>query len=154
MSFVSVTQSFNTTASMGGLTLDVLLSFAEFEREVTGERIRDKIAAPKKRGLWMGGVVPLGYRVQDRALHIIEEHAAIVRDLFQRYIDVGTVVRLQVGLTPTAAVQERIRRAHHVVRGSAELKLASSTLLRRRWFDSVDPGEPTMRPASPLGCVV
>ncbi len=75
VSFVSVTQSFNTTTSMGRLTLNVLLSFAQFEREVTGERIRDKIAASKKRGIWMGGVVPLGYRVQDRALHIVEQHA-------------------------------------------------------------------------------
>ena len=95
VSFVSVTQSFNTTTSMGRLTLNVLLSFAQFEREVTGERIRDKIAASKKRGIWMGGVVPLGYRVQDRALHIVEEHAALVRDLFRRYLEVGTVVGLQ-----------------------------------------------------------
>ncbi len=76
VSFVSVTQAFNTTTSMGRLTLNVLLSFAQFEREVTGERIRDKIAASKKRGIWMGGVVPLGYRVNERALHIVEEHAA------------------------------------------------------------------------------
>src|SRR5271170_7810462 len=95
VSFVSVTQSFNTTTSMGRLTLNILLSFAQFEREVTGERIRDKIAASKKRGMWMGGVVPLGYRVQDRALHIVEEHAAIVRDLFRRYLEGGTVVGLQ-----------------------------------------------------------
>ena len=95
VSFVSVTQSFNTTTSMGRLTLNVLLSFAQFEREVTGERIRDKIAASKKRGIWMGGVVPLGYRVQDRALHIVEEHAAVVRDLFRRYLEAGTVVGLQ-----------------------------------------------------------
>ena len=95
VSFVSVTQSFNTTTSMGRLTLNVLLSFAQFEREVTGERIRDKIAASKKRGIWMGGVVPLGYRVQDRALHIVEEHAVLVRDLFRRYLEVGTVVGLQ-----------------------------------------------------------
>ena len=79
MSFVSVTQSFNTTTSMGRLTLNVLLSFAQFEREVTGERIRDKIAASKKKGMWMGGVVPLGYRVEDRALHIVEHHAELVR---------------------------------------------------------------------------
>src|ERR1700677_3005853 len=95
VSFVSVTQAFNTTTSMGRLTLNVLLSFAQFEREVTGERIRDKIAASKKRGIWMGGVVPLGYRVQDRALHVVEEHAEIVRDLFRRYLEVGTVVGLQ-----------------------------------------------------------
>ena len=79
VSFVSVTQSFNTTTSMGRLTLNVLLSFAQFEREVTGERIRDKISASKKKGMWMGGVVPLGYRVEDRALHVVEDLAAIVR---------------------------------------------------------------------------
>ena len=87
VSFVSVTQSFNTTTSMGRLTLNVLLSFAQFEREVTGERIRDKIAASKKKGMWMGGVVPLGYRVEDRALHIVDDHAAIVRALFRRYLE-------------------------------------------------------------------
>ena len=95
VSFVSVTQSFNTTTSMGRLTLNVLLSFAQFEREVTGERIRDKIAASKKKGMWMGGVVPLGYRVEDRALHIVEDHAAIVRSLFRRYLEAGSVVRLK-----------------------------------------------------------
>jgi site-specific DNA recombinase len=95
VSFVSVTQSFNTTTSMGRLTLNVLLSFAQFEREVTGERIRDKIAASKKKGMWMGGVVPLGYRVEDRALHVVEDHAAIVRSLFRRYREAGSVVRLK-----------------------------------------------------------
>jgi hypothetical protein len=95
VSFVSVTQSFNTTTSMGRLTLNVLLSFAQFEREVTGERIRDKIAASKKKGIWMGGVVPLGYRVQDRALHIVEDHAEIVRSLFRVYLEAGSVVRLK-----------------------------------------------------------
>jgi site-specific DNA recombinase len=95
VSFVSVTQSFNTTTSMGRLTLNVLLSFAQFEREVTGERIRDKIAASKKKGMWMGGVVPLGYRVEDRALHTVEDHAEIVRSLFRRYLEAGSVVRLK-----------------------------------------------------------
>ena len=95
VSFVSVTQSFNTTTSMGRLTLNVLLSFAQFEREVTGERIRDKIAASKKKGMWMGGVVPLGYRVEDRALHVVEDHAETVRSLFRRYLEAGTVVRLK-----------------------------------------------------------
>jgi site-specific DNA recombinase len=95
VSFVSVTQSFNTTTSMGRLTLNVLLSFAQFEREVTGERIRDKIAASKKKGIWMGGVVPLGYRVEDRALHVVEDHAEIVRSLFRRYLEAGSVVRLK-----------------------------------------------------------
>jgi len=95
VSFVSVTQSFNTTTSMGRLTLNVLLSFAQFEREVTGERIRDKIAASKKKGMWMGGVVPLGYRVEERALRIVDDHAAIVRSLFRRYLEAGSVVRLK-----------------------------------------------------------
>ena len=102
VSFVSVTQSFNTTTSMGRLTLNVLLSFAQFEREVTGERIRDKIAASKKKGMWMGGVVPLGYRVEDRALHIVEDHAEIVRSLFRRYLEAGSVVRLKQQLDAEA----------------------------------------------------
>ena len=95
VSFVAVTQQFNTTTSMGRLTLNVLLSFAQFEREVTGERIRDKIAASKRKGMWMGGVVPLGYRVEERALRIVDDHAAIVRSLFRRYLEAGSVVRLK-----------------------------------------------------------
>src|SRR5215213_3745296 len=95
VSFVSVTQAFNTTTSMGRLTLNVLLSFAQFEREVTGERIRDKIAASKKKGIWMGGVVPLGYRVEQRALHVVEEHAVIVRAIFARYLALGSVGALK-----------------------------------------------------------
>src|SRR3974390_1160120 len=82
VSFVSVTQAFNTTSSMGRLTLNVLPSFAQFEREGTGERIRDKIAASKRKGLWMGGPVPLGYRVEDRKLAIVEEEAERVRLIF------------------------------------------------------------------------
>jgi site-specific DNA recombinase len=80
---------------MGRLTLNVLLSFAQFEREVTGERIRDKIAGSKRKGMWMGGAVPLGYRVEDRALHIVEDHAELVRSLFRRYLEAGSVVRLK-----------------------------------------------------------
>jgi site-specific DNA recombinase len=95
VSFVSVTQSFNTTTSMGRLTLNVLLSFAQFEREVTGERIRDKIAASKKKGMRMGGVVPLGYRIEARALHIVKDHAELVRSLFRRYLEAGSVARLK-----------------------------------------------------------
>src|SRR5271156_1203196 len=95
VSFISVTQAFNTTTSMGRLTLNVLLSFAQFEREVTSERIRDKIAASKKLGMWMGGVVPLGYRVENRALHVVEEHAVFVRNLFRRYLEIGSVGRLK-----------------------------------------------------------
>lgn len=91
VSFVSVTQSFNTTTSMGRLTLNMLLSFAQFEREVTAERIRDKIAASKQRGMWMGGTPPIGYRPDGRSLAIVEEDAAIVRHIFQRYLELGTV---------------------------------------------------------------
>lgn len=91
ISFVSVTQQFNTTSSMGRLTLNVLLSFAQFEREVTGERIRDKIAASKRKGLWMGGNVPFGYRNEGRSLVIVEEEATIIRHLFQLYLQLGTV---------------------------------------------------------------
>jgi DNA invertase Pin-like site-specific DNA recombinase len=89
VSFVSVTQQFNTTTSMGRLTLNVLLSFAQFEREVTGERIRDKIAASKKKGMWMGGYVPLGYDAIDRKLVVNEAEAATVRTLFALYLENG-----------------------------------------------------------------
>ncbi len=91
VSFVSVTQSFNTTNSMGRLTLNMLLSFAQFEREVTAERIRDKIAASKARGMWMGGNPPLGYKPDGRTLAIVEEHAEIIRHIFGRYLDLGNV---------------------------------------------------------------
>jgi DNA invertase Pin-like site-specific DNA recombinase len=94
VTFVSVTQSFNTTTSMGRLTLNILLSFAQFEREVIGERIRDKIAASRKRGMWMGGNVPLGYRVENRKLVIVEEEAATVRMIFERFITVGSATAL------------------------------------------------------------
>ena len=97
-SFVSVTQSFNTTTSMGRLTLNVLLSFAQFEREVTGERIRDKIAASKAKGMFMGGPVPLGYNVVDRKLIIDEGEAATVRMIFTRYLELGSGRALQVEL--------------------------------------------------------
>ena len=90
-SFVSVTQAFNTTTSMGRLTLNVLLSFAQFEREVTGERIRDKIAASKKKGIWMGGPVPLGYTVQDRKLVANQTEAKMVRRIFGLYLQLGSV---------------------------------------------------------------
>jgi len=95
VSFVSVTQQFNTTTSMGRLTLNMLLSFAQFEREVTGERIRDKIAASKKKGIWMGGNVPLGYDVKDRKLLINEAEATTVRHIYCRYADLGSVLSLK-----------------------------------------------------------
>ncbi|ALK08975.1 recombinase family protein [Blastochloris viridis] len=94
VTFVSVTQSFNTTTSMGRLTLNILLSFAQFEREVIGERIRDKFAASRKKGMWMGGFVPLGYRVENRKLVIDEAEAAIVRMIFERFVKVGSATVL------------------------------------------------------------
>src|SRR5437763_6148539 len=93
VSFVSVTQQFNTTSSMGRLTLNVLLSFAQFEREVTGERIRDKIAASKKKGMWMGGNVPLGYDASERSLAVNPAEAETVRCIFALYRALGCVRR-------------------------------------------------------------
>src|SRR5258708_5769860 len=94
VSFVSVTQQFNTTTSMGRLTLNVLLSFAQFEREVTSERIRDKIAASKRKGLWVGGTLPLGYEMKDGKIAIVEEEAELVRWIFRRYLELGSVNEL------------------------------------------------------------
>ena len=98
VSFVSVTQQFNTTTSMGRLTLNVLLSFAQFEREVTGERIRDKIAASKRKGIWMGGTTPLGYDVRDRHLVINRPEGATVRQIYERYLELGSVRLLKQDL--------------------------------------------------------
>ena len=98
ISFVSVTQQFNTTTSMGRLTLNVLLSFAQFEREVTGERIRDKIAASKRKGMWMGGVVPLGYELRDRQLSIQPAEAERVQRIFRAYLEQGCVSKLRTYL--------------------------------------------------------
>ncbi len=94
VTFVSVTQSFNTATSMGRLTLNILLSFAQFEREVTAERIRDKVAASRRKGLWMGGVPPFGYRVENRKLVIDEERAAHVRWIFARFLEIGSGTEL------------------------------------------------------------
>ncbi|MFO0157172.1 MAG: recombinase family protein [Alphaproteobacteria bacterium] len=94
VTFVSVTQSFNTTTSMGRLTLNILLSFAQFEREVIGERVRDKIAASRARGMWMGGPVPLGYRVENRKLLVDEAAATTVRRVFEGFADSGSATRL------------------------------------------------------------
>jgi site-specific DNA recombinase len=91
VSFVSITQSFNTTSSMGRLTLNVLLSFAQFEREVIGERVRDKIAASKRKGLWVGGPVPLGYRCLDKKLEIVPEETETVRTIFSLYLELGSM---------------------------------------------------------------
>jgi site-specific DNA recombinase len=95
VSFVSVTQQFNTTTSMGRLTLNVLLSFAQFEREVTGERIRDKIAASKRKGMWMGGLPPVGYLAKDRTLVLHEPHAEKIREIYRLYLELNCVRRLK-----------------------------------------------------------
>src|SRR2546426_10033247 len=91
VSFVSVTQSFNTSSSMGRLTLNVLLSFAQFERELIGERLRDKIAASKRKGIWVGGPVPLGYAAVDKKILVVEAEAAAVRTIFARYLELGSI---------------------------------------------------------------
>jgi len=98
VSFVAVTQQFNTTTSMGRLTLNVLLSFAQFEREVTGERIRDKIAASKRKGMWVGGGLPVGYEVHDRKLVVHQGQALTVRQIFERYLELGSVRLLKRNL--------------------------------------------------------
>jgi DNA invertase Pin-like site-specific DNA recombinase len=107
ISFVSVTQQFNTTTSMGRLTLNVLLSFAQFEREVTGERIRDKIAASKRKGMWMGGVVPLGYDLEDRHLVPNPAEAEHVKDIYRAYLKLGCVTKLQENLEQRGILSKR-----------------------------------------------
>jgi site-specific DNA recombinase len=110
VSFVSVTQQFNTTSSMGRLTLNILLSFAQFEREVTGERIRDKIAASKKKGIWMGGLPSLGYDVKDRKLVVNDREAETVRSIFRRYTQLRSVQELKQALD-AAGIVSKIRTA-------------------------------------------
>ena len=106
VSFVAVTQQFNTTTSMGRLTLNVLLSFAQFEREVTGERIRDKIAASKRKGIWMGGCPSIGYDVCDRRLVVNQAEAATVRQIYQRYLKTGSVPQLKKDLDRNGVVSK------------------------------------------------
>jgi site-specific DNA recombinase len=126
VSFVSVTQQFNTTTSMGRLTLNVLLSFAQFEREVTGERIRDKIAASKKKGMWMGGTVPLGYLCRDRRLVVDESEASLVRTIFSEFLRLGTVHGLQDWLRENSITS---RRGNSFLRGSLYQMLRNSHYL-------------------------
>src|ERR1700746_1297618 len=131
VSFVAVTQQFNTTTSMGRLTLNVLLSFAQFEREATGERIRDQIAASKRKGIWMGGLVPLGYEVRDRQLVINEAEATTVRHIFTRYCELGSVRLLKEELDRNG-VRSKIRVSKDGVEsgGQAFSRGALYTLLR------------------------
>jgi DNA invertase Pin-like site-specific DNA recombinase len=116
-SFVSVTQQFNTTTSMGRLTLNMLLSFAQFEREIAGERIRDKIAASKAKGMWMGGNVPLGYHVKERKLIVNDAEAETVRMIFQRYAELGSVRLLGHELDRLGVVSKRREGAGGVLAG-------------------------------------
>ncbi|QYU69736.1 recombinase family protein [Leptolyngbya sp. 15MV] len=109
VTFVSVTQSFNTTTSMGRLTLNILLSFAQFEREVIGERIRDKVAASRKRGMWMGGYVPLGYDVCERKLVVNDTEAALVRRIFQGFVETESCTKLVGALRAEGATTKRGR---------------------------------------------
>jgi site-specific DNA recombinase len=109
VTFVSVTQSFNTTTSMGRLTLNILLSFAQFEREVSGERIRDKFRASRSRGMWMGGHPPLGYDVKDRKLVVNEPEAALVRSIFKRFVRVGSATTVARSLTAEGIRTKRHR---------------------------------------------
>src|SRR2546423_736768 len=116
VSFVSVTQQFNTTTSMGRLTLNILLSFAQFEREVTGERIRDKIAASKKKGMWMGGSVPLGYELEARKLTPHNTEADLVRNIFVLYLKSGCVRKLMAHLD-----RENVKTKTRVTKSGARL---------------------------------
>jgi DNA invertase Pin-like site-specific DNA recombinase len=153
VSFVSVTQAFNTTSSMGRLTLNVLLSFAQFEREVTGERIRDKIAASKARGLWMGGAVPLGYDLpadpQDRVLVVNPAEAEIVRHIFRRYLELGSVRALAAELRGSGVTsKQRTTRKGRVTGGQPWREGPLYYLLKNRIYrgeivhkDKVYPGQ-------------
>jgi len=135
VSFVSVTQQFNTTTSMGRLTLNVLLSFAQFEREVTSERIRDKIGASKRKGLWVGGVVPLGYQAKDRKITVIEDDAKTVRHIFRRYLDLGSLNLLLADLRRTG-VKTKLRPLSNgrTIGGIAFTRGSLAAFLRNRFY--------------------
>jgi len=134
-SFVAVTQHFNTTTSMGRLTLNVLLSFAQFEREVTGERIRDKIAASKRKGMWMGGVPPLGYDLRDRKLHVNEAQAKVVRGIFDRYLKTKDVAAVRDELRENRILSKIWTSSNGVLRGGVEFgRGALYRILRNRLY--------------------
>jgi site-specific DNA recombinase len=133
VSFVSVTQQFNTTTSMGRLTLNVLLSFAQFEREVTSERIRDKIAASKRKGLWVGGPLPLGYQMKDDTIAVVEEEAERVRLIFRRHLELGGVNALVRDLRERNIRTKERRLATGATRGGV-LRGSLFYLLRNRFY--------------------
>jgi site-specific DNA recombinase len=135
VSFVSITQQFNTTTSMGRLTLNVLLSFAQFEREVTSERIRDKIAASKRKGLWVGGMAPLGYETKDRKIIVVEEEAERVRTIFRGYIKLGSLDRLMADLRQRGIVTKvRSLKTGQTIGGIAFMRGPLAHLLRNRFY--------------------
>jgi site-specific DNA recombinase len=151
VSFVSVTQQFNTTTSMGRLTLNVLLSFAQFEREVTSERIRDKIGASKRKGLWVGGVVPLGYQTKDRKITIVPDEAKTVRHIFRRYLDLGSLNLLLTDLRQTG-IKTKLRPLSNgrTIGGIPFTRGSLAAFLRNRFYvgevrykGEVFPGEQT-----------
>jgi site-specific DNA recombinase len=151
VSFVSVTQQFNTTTSMGRLMLNILLSFAQFEREVTGERIRDKIAASKAKGMWMGGVPPLGYDVDKRRLVPNLQEAQLIRHIFQRFIDLGSSTSLfnelkLDGVTSKAWTTQdgKVREGRAIDKGMIYKLLNNRTYLgelrhKEQWFPGAHP---------------
>ncbi|MGB6537615.1 MAG: recombinase family protein, partial [Xanthobacteraceae bacterium] len=135
VSFVSVTQQFNTTTSMGRLTLNVLLSFAQFEREVTSERIRDKIAASKRKGLWVGGMVPLGYDTKDRKITVNEAEAEAVRTIFRLYLKLGSLNLLMAALRKQGIASKiRTLRSGKTVGGIPFTRGPLAHLLRNRFY--------------------
>ena len=151
VSFVSVTQQFNTTTSMGRLTLNVLLSFAQFEREVTSERIRDKIGASKRKGLWVGGVVPLGYQAKDRKITVVADEAKTVRHIFRRYLDLGSLNLLLSDLR-RSGIKTKLRPLSNgrTIGGIPFTRGSLAALLRNRFYigevrykGEVFPGEQT-----------
>src|SRR5437667_4284011 len=144
-SFVSVTQQFNTTTSMGRLTLNVLLSFAQFEREVAGERIRDKFAASRRKGMWMGGNVPLGYDLKHRKLVVNEAEAKTVRLIFERYLDLGCVMALRTELERLGVrSKQRVTEAGRKRGGTSFSRGALYHLLKNRVYrgETVHKGTP------------
>jgi site-specific DNA recombinase len=149
VSFVSVTQSFNTTSSMGRLTLNVLLSFAQFEREVIGERVRDKIAASKRKGIWVGGPVPLGYVSINKKLVVVPDEAETVRLIFRRYLEVGSIRALVEDLDKQGIRTKRQAQSDGRTRGGIRFGVGGlNYLLRNRFFigevvyrGAVHPGE-------------
>ena len=135
VSFVSVTQQFNTTTSMGRLTLNVLLSFAQFEREVTSERIRDKIAASKRKGLWVGGMAPLGYDTKDRKITVNEAEAERVRTIFRSYLRLGSLNLLMADLRKQGIVTKvRTLKTGETVGGIPFTRGPLAHLLRNRFY--------------------